>query len=120
VVLAGREAQRKKFPNDNPCYGSSPDDEDEFCEILTKNLGVDRRDSKAQAITNRVLADVQKQLEIWWDAIAAVDEEIVRRDWMPVGEDRVESDYRRKKHLNGAELVKMLTEKGIWAEVREA
>jgi hypothetical protein len=119
ALRAGQMAQHRQFP-ESEMRGSLPDIK-AFDEAVKIVFGQNRLGEMYETIN----AHVGKLLTAHWHAIVAVALAVVGSAWIPVTPDdwmpmapHERSIFKRRKHLDGEEIVGILKKHGLSAQVR--
>lgn len=111
AVRAGQIAQWRKFPQSD-MTGAGPDNDYFFRAVAEHFPG-----QLAANIWESVSKKADDLLQTYWSAVVEIAETLIAAEWIPVEEDE-HPLAKRKKNLDGAALVAILSSHGIGARVR--
>jgi hypothetical protein len=111
AVRAGQIAQWTKFPNTDTT-GSKPDN-DSFFRVAKERFP----ETVASNLWENTSKEAHALLRLHWAVVIAIAETLITAEWLSVPE--IEHPLaKRKKHLDGKQLVQLLAKHGISARVR--
>lgn len=112
-VRAGQIAQWQKFPNADTT-GSKPDN-DYFFNVAREHFPNTVASNLWESSTKKAYA----LLQLHWTAVVEIAEALIAADWLPVPENE-HPLAKRKKRLDGNQLISILIRHGISARVRQS
>ncbi|HEY1801577.1 MAG TPA: hypothetical protein VGG46_11650 [Terriglobales bacterium] len=112
-VRAGQIAQWRKFPNADTS-GAKPDN-DYFFNVAREHFPGSVVSDLWESTTEKAHA----LLQLHWAAVVEIAEALIAADWLPVPE-KEHPLAKRKKRLDGKQLMEILVKHGISARVRQS
>jgi hypothetical protein len=111
ALRAGQLAQLRQFPNSE--FRGGQQDVKNFSQIVAQHFPPNSGGDMWQDIS----AKTQRMLDTHWVAVQSVVDALMNADWIPVAVTE-HPDAKRKKHLDGNTLVRILARHDISARLR--